>query len=423
MNDAAFELNIEIIARRWPQLITELEKVDPQKIKIERQLHTLVVDNIQLSSNYEPLVEAKLQCQQIDENATIAHVYGTGIGAVQQILLQRAAIKELNVCILNFTIFYYSLALFDHSDWLADPRTNLYSFNACKQVLVPFVALPAELVLAQDDAAQLRDRLELELANKFIHKKHHKDNDKIKQLLLANERFLVEDEDILSFEPLTYTRVIIAAAGPTLAQHYHWLKQRVDADALLIALDASVKPLLDHGIVPDVVVSIDPYSDKLFANVDLALLANSSLVYFPRLKPAFLSSWPGKRFAAYSVGELYDDINQKHPKTRLFSGGSVIHPAIDFAVKLGFDRVILLGADFCFPFGKSHAHWQDWQQAIEKPQHWLLNGYGEKVATMANFKGYMRDLEQYIAGHSRVHFYNGSVDGAQIEGTLPWNKP
>jgi len=423
MSDLVFERNIAIIAQRWPLFITELELVDPQSVKVERQQHTLVIDNIQLTSNYEPIAEAKLQCEQISSNSAIAHVYGVGIGSVQSELLNRTELKELNVYILNFSIFYYSLAFFDHSHWLAEPRTNLFSFKQCKQVCAPFIALPAELVLAQDQAAQLRDRIELELADEFIHQRHNKNNAQIKKVLIENQQLVATDDDILNFDCSKYRRVVIAATGPTLMQHYKWLSKGVEPDVLLIALDASVKPLLEHGIIPDVVVSIDPVAIKLFEDVNMQLLHKTALVYFPRLANDFLFAWPGSRFSCYSLGVLYDDINRIHPKTRLFSGGSVIHPAIDFAVKLGFDHLLLLGADFCFPFGQSHAHWQDWSHVAKKPKHWLLNSHGDKVATMANFKGYMRDLEQYIAQHPTVCFYNGSVDGAHIEGTLPWKKP
>lgn len=48
-----------------------------------------------------------------------------------------------------------------------------------------------------------------------------------------------------------------------------------------------------------------------------------------------LLSWPGVRYAAYSSSPIYKKLRSQIPKAILYSGGSVIHPAIDFAVQLG----------------------------------------------------------------------------------------
>ena len=44
---------------------------------------------------------------------------------------------------------------------------------------------------------------------------------------------------------------------------------------------------------------------------------------------------------------------------QLYVGGSVIHPAVDLAVKMGAARITLFGADFAFPMNKTHAGWND----------------------------------------------------------------
>lgn len=52
-------------------------------------------------------------------------------------------------------------------------------------------------------------------------------------------------------------------------------------------------------------------------------------------------------------------MNQGHSKGRLYCAGSVIHPAIDLVVKMGANKILLLGADFSFLDGKNHTYWQE----------------------------------------------------------------
>ena len=103
----------------------------------------------------------------------------------------------------------------------------------------------------------------------------------------------------------------------------------------------------------------------------------------------------------------------------MYVGGSVIHPAVDLAVKMGADRITLFGADFAFPMNKTHAGWNDGElgPAVSQAKHWVLDGHGQRVRTQLNFRSYLCELERYIAGHPQVRFFNSSRAGAMIVGT------
>jgi len=419
VDNTLIEANLAVIAKRWPHIISQMDE-NVAELNIELQQHTFVVNNIQLTTNYSPATEATLQSQRIAQNESSATIYGTGLGYLQRSLLARSEMSTLNVCILNFSVFYYALNLYQQTDWLSDERINLISYIDGQSIDFPFVALPGELMSADDNAARLKDNLELELAHEHFQKSHLSNDKNIIESFLKNEPFIVIDNDIKAFGASGYKYAFIAAAGPTLRQHYQYLKSINKNEVLLIALDASVKPLLDNGIVPDVVFSIDPAASFLFNDVDLSVLKNTSLVYFPRISSTFISDWSGPRYVAYSPGELYKELSKKIPKSTLFSAGSVIHPAVDFCVKSNFKDVILLGADFSFPGGKSHAHWDFWQESIDNPLHWLIDGHGNKVVTTPAFKGYMRDLERYILSCPQTRFYSGSKDSAKMEGVSFW---
>ena len=141
-------------------------------------------------------------------------------------------------------------------------------------------------------------------------------------------------------------------------------------------------------------------------------------MYFPLLANELLQAWQGKRYAAYSASRLYAAARRQVDKAVLYSAGSVIHPALDLAVRMGAARVTLFGADFSYPGDKTHAGWGDGVlgQGFSCARHWVINGHGERVRTQLNFRSYLYGVSEYIAAHPEVMFLNTSKDGALIEG-------
>ena len=146
--------------------------------------------------------------------------------------------------------------------------------------------------------------------------------------------------------------------------------------------------------------------------------AQTTLVYYPTVPTAALLAWQGPRKAAYSRSPMYQTLRQEIPKGTLHSGGSVIHPAVDLAVQMGCQQVILLGTDFAFPGELTHSGWADGALGPRASQalSWTLDGHGRRVKTNPNFSAYRIELERYIARHPEVHFWNSSREGAEIAG-------
>ena len=141
------------------------------------------------------------------------------------------------------------------------------------------------------------------------------------------------------------------------------------------------------------------------------------LVYFPMVSPEVLLAWQGPRYGAYSASPLYEEVRGLLPRGELFSSGSVLHPAVDLAVKMGAGRVTLLGTDFAFIGEETHAGWPaGLLTPTNMPTHWVLNGHGQRVTTLLNFRSYLCDLERFIARHPEVSFFNTCRDGAWIDG-------
>ncbi|MEY8214838.1 MAG: 6-hydroxymethylpterin diphosphokinase MptE-like protein [Colwellia sp.] len=425
--------NLAIISTRWPEVAQKLTQCHFDLSQIELvsdQELSLVFDKIQVASSYNQGEEARLQISVLPTNTAKVTLYGTGLGSVQNILLEDTHLKLLHVVVFNLPLFKASLTYFDHKKWLLDSRVNLTLPQTNSKIESPFIALPAELELSTNSSAHIRDRLCLALDNDYIEQSRGIQNAALQNDIMDNVEFIVNDRDVKElFLSGNKTDYIICAAGPTLVEHLDWLKQPSTKEKFtIIAVDTAIKSMAKAGIIPDIIVSIDPDEKIFFEDIYIEFFKNTPLVYFPVVKKSLLSAWKGPKYTAYSMSQLYNTVNELYPKGRLYCCGCVIHPSIDLSVKMGAKKVLLLGADFSFPDNKIHTYCKNdpeeitAHQTAEQTKHWLLNGINERVPTLLCYRGYLRDLEDYIELIKGVDFYNGSSKGALIRGTTLWTK-
>lgn len=415
-----FETHLDIINRRWPSVGAELTAIQKPDIQLEIKQHTLSINSIQLTSDVDRQKESLIQASMIPQDSEVAYLFGTGLGDCQQTLLARDHLQHLHVVIMNMDVFWCSLNVSPQDGWLSDKRVQLHTSETIKDVAFPFLALPAEMALCDDRSAQLRDRLAIELNHQFVSKRFSSD-EAFSERMRRNLPLVKQDASISELSSPGVDTVLVCGAGPTLADHIPWIKEN---KPFLIAVDAAINTLLAHQIYPEIVVSIDHTSAKLFDEASYDVLSGASLVYFPNSDSDLLTRWKGKRYASYSNTPMYAEVKREVALEPLFSAGSVIHPAVDLANKLGAKTVVLLGTDFSFVYGKSHAKGNEsgYQQSADLATQWVVNSRGDRVPTMANLKAYLRDLERYIERHPQINFFNGSANGAKIEGTTLWKK-
>ena len=427
-----FLRNSGVIEQRWPAIARRLSAEDAASIPVELlegRETTLTVAGIQLTSRHDRLAEARQQAASLPANSSDVHVYGTGLGDLQRVLLSSATLQRLHVHVLNGALFARVLQISEQQDWLLDPRVTLTYAHDFADIQLPFFALPAELIVADDANARMRDRLISEIHLSFNNQGFApQDPDNLRRLEQGRS-LLQSDPDVVElFGSQTGRDVFVIATGPSLQQHLPRLERlsKHSERPLLICVDTAFVPLRRHGITPDLVVSMD-------CNITQRHLPGADsggvpLVYLPRLDHDLLTAWRGPRYVGYSSSPMYADIRKSLPKAELFVGGSVIHPAIDLAVKMGASTITLFGADFAFPGDKTHTGWQDGELGPKAhlARHWVYDGRGDKVRTQLNFRGYLIELERYIARHPEVQFFNTSRDGALIAGTQfdpDWTAP
>lgn len=418
----SFQRNAQVVQTRWPALLARLMAEDSAALQadlVEGLGSTLSIAGIQLTSRHDRTHEARLQAESLP-SAAVLHVYGTGLGDLQQVLLERSDLQRLNVHILNGAVFALVLQLLDQRSWLGDPRVELMYAGDLPEIQLPFFALPSELVLADDYNARIRDRLISEVHLSFNNREFDPQSPQIIQRLQDCLELLRTDRDVAElFATRAGQDIYVIATGPSLESHFDTLRAIGEQAQrpLFICVDTAYRPLREHGIKPDLVVSIDQKISLRHLPPDDS--DGIPLVYLPMSDPQVLMAWKGVRYVGYSASPVYVRVRQQISRAELYVGGSVIHPAVDLAVKMGAARITLIGADFAFPMNKTHAGWSDGDlgPAVSIAKHWVLDGYGRRIKTQLNFRSYLCELERYIAGHPEVHFYNSSRAGAMIAGT------
>ena len=417
-----FQANAEVLQRRWPALFERLMAEDSAAVQAELVQglgSTLSVNGVQLTSRHDRTHEARVQAASLADKAQL-HVYGTGLGDLPAVLLERAGLERLYVHILNGALFALVVQLLDQRHWLEDPRVELFYAGDLSDICTPFFALPAEMLLADDFNAKIRDRLVSEVHLSFNNREFDPQSPVIQQRLQDCLPVLLGDDDVAQLFGTCVDRdVYVIATGPTLEGHFERLaKVRAQAQRpLFICVDTAYRPLREHGVVPDLVVSIDQLIS--FRHLPFEQSEGIPLVYLPMSDPEVLRAWKGKRYGGYSASPVYAALREEYPRGELHVGGSVIHPAVDLAVKMGATRITLFGADFAFPMNKTHAGWNDGDlgPGVDQARHWVRDGHGQRVSTQLNFRGYLCVLERYIAAHPQVEFFNSSKAGALIAGT------
>ncbi len=421
MEDEIYANNSLVIEKRWPQIWPLIAAQDISAIPVELRTglcNTICIGDVQLSSRHDRKAEAQLQAATIPDEETI-YLYGPGLGDLPVELLKRDSLEHLEIKIMNPALFSLLLFLQDQARWLNDPRVNLSFAANDSEIGRLFFANPAELLLCEDNAGGIMQRLESEINKDFVNRKFQVEDPDLQIRIESNRTELENDSDVSElYNTFEDGRAYVVGSGPTLAEAINPLIILLDSTdkSLVIAADTAVPFLVSNGVTPDIVVSIDRTLNT--SHFEETLPDHVKLIYQPLLANAIVRSWNGPRFAAYTSSPIYDRIRQSIQKTSLYSGGSVIHPSIDLAAKMGSSEIVLLGCDFSYPLGRTHAGWKDGDlgPSMSTSTSWALNGNNVRIKSDPNFNSYRCEVERYITQHQGICFYNTSREGAKING-------
>jgi hypothetical protein len=147
---------------------------------------------------------------------------------------------------------------------------------------------------------------------------------------------------------------IIVSAGPSLRKNKHLLKDAA-GQAVIVAVQTTLQPLVEMGVEPDYVTSLD-YHDictRFFEKLPPTL--RTTLVAEPKASSQIFSMFPG---AIRLLGNDFADklLREISPgKDRLRAGATVAHLAFYLAEYMGCDPIIFVGQDLGFSDGLCYA--------------------------------------------------------------------
>lgn len=143
--------------------------------------------------------------------------------------------------------------------------------------------------------------------------------------------------------------MVIVAPGPSLANNVDQLRA-LKGRAIITAFSHSLKPVLAAGVVPDLVLTVDPQDVRYhFAGCDLS---ETCLVNAATVHPS-LFELPAARFLTLSANCAIDDwlFEATGEQPLVPGGGSVATSALSLALRWGCDPIVFVGLDLSFSNG------------------------------------------------------------------------
>jgi len=240
--------------------------------------------------------------------------------------------------------------------------------------------------------------------------------------LFNNIPVMLESAPVTGLKGLfTHRPAIIVAAGPSLDKNIERLKQATNR-AVIIAVDAALKPLLSAGTVPDIVATVETHGDnqKKFEGLSPRDLKDITLVFDPECTPHAPLNFPGpgfftntqNTFSNWIVGQFGDP-----PDFPLIY--TVSHLAFHLAKYLGCSPIILAGFDLSFPNDKHHSSGSalTWAPDFQRGDFLEIKDiFGNKVKTLDQFLFMLRLLEREI-NKTKALCIDATEGGAFIRGT------
>ena len=232
---------------------------------------------------------------------------------------------------------------------------------------------------------------------------------------------IVQLTDIINRKMMKDIPAILVAAGPSLDKNVEKLKN-AKGKAFLMVVDTALNTVLEHGIIPDMTISVDSrkpltlFKHKEYENIPIALSMNSN--------KEVVKKNHAKHFYEIDEQSYLKKIIENSGKeaVQLPSGGSVANNALSLLYEMGFEIMILVGQDLAYPGGVEHAEaaygkGNDKVDVKKKNYIEVEDNYGNMVLTEANMNIYRKWIENYIAAYDNLKVVNATEGGAKIAGT------
>lgn len=208
--------------------------------------------------------------------------------------------------------------------------------------------------------------------------------------------------------------VIIVSAGPSVEESIEELK-RINGRALMVAVDRILDYLLNEGIKPDFVVTLD--AKKNIKNFTKRDHIDVPMFCAGQAQPGIMDKQDGKKIVCWTndyMRKKYQSVLSDFPNVP--TSGSVATYAAEILKFLGTKKIFLVGQDLAYHGEFTHAggvisnpH-SDYAQMVEG-----LNG--EKVKSRYDWMEYKTWFEEFIIMNPTIELIDTKKRGALIKGS------
>ena len=212
---------------------------------------------------------------------------------------------------------------------------------------------------------------------------------------------------------------LVVGAGPSIDNTLPYLSQHQEK-FIIIAVDAAMTALVNEGIKPDFIVTVDPQK-AVFKHLANHLNATTPMFATPIAYHRLLSEYKGEKiFLSQENSPFCNEIPSLQQFGTTKAGSSVSCFTIDIALQLGCKRIFLTGLDSSFPGMRAYAkkaqlNFNDVSFIEQKKTIETEDIFGGKVVTHQNLYEYLRTIEAQIETSEASFFLLGAL-GARIEG-------
>lgn len=212
---------------------------------------------------------------------------------------------------------------------------------------------------------------------------------------------------------------IVVSTGPSLDKNKHLLKG-LENKAVIVAADASLRPLLNIGVKPHIVATLEREMAvvDLFAGVTPEDVKETYLAGCPVIYPEVYKAFPGNHIIVYRNFDHFKWLGIERGILDIkLSAGNM---AFNICQHLGCDPIILIGQDLALDNEKTNADGAvlgtEQDSYLNEPRFMVQANAGGEIMTTRSLKSY---LEAYIidVAHHTGTVINATEGGAYIAGT------
>lgn len=457
-----FLRNMQALWRHDPLLAAKLDSIDDDaRVPVEparngaftARLTTPQGDTLYLHSRHDPQAEAERFAATvvIDEKFCFV-VTGIGLGYHVRALAERLRGDYLLICCEpNLALLASALTCTDLSDAIRTKKLVFLVENDKRrlheklQPFAPLIMLGAQFIshapslrVAEKSYAPLTAML-----SEFVSYTRMTLVTLVHNSKITCRNIAMNIPAYVSTPPIDSLRnrfagdpAIVISAGPSLSRNIGQLAA-LKGRAVLCAVQTALRPLMQHGVTPDFVTSLDFHemSRKFFDEV--GDLSDVHLIAEPKAAWAVIDHYPGpisilgNDWARLLLGD------ELAGRDGLRAGATVAHLAFYLAEYMGCDPIVFVGQDLAYtghvfytPGVEVHRAWagecnrfhtmemKEWERIVRnRPilRRVTANDGGELYTDELLFT-YLEQFEKDIAS-CRATAINATEGGARIRGT------